>query len=397
MNCTCKSTVDGHPGRGPHHLAGCPLHATGYEHPPAELAETPTRGLTEEDKARLELIRDHDGNDLSENDKALLTRLAEHGWSSEGEWQNGWNRGYLAAREDVERVTYRYVLKQLRFTQPGSGEGEECEWAVGQILRHPSGSEWELVEHLDGKEHDDWRARRVRGMSLGSGGVGEERVFHREYMDRTFTVVTQPNHGTEEKPEEDFPAATCHSCRRTYDPDCTGLETLPIDWSSKVVGDRVVITCPDCGEKPVESDKFEQDERHYRRSLERASEKPVESGSGEKRWFEIAWADHHFTRTTAKNRDAAEGWATGARNSPVVSVKEVANGSGDPLPTQPVETQVAESVASRVIQLLAYDREPYTMAQVAKALAVAELGGPDSDYLAKQGEAESEEEPHASE
>ena len=32
--------------------------------------------LNDDDQARLELIRDHDGNDLSEKDKALLTLLA---------------------------------------------------------------------------------------------------------------------------------------------------------------------------------------------------------------------------------------------------------------------------------------------------------------------------------
>jgi hypothetical protein len=51
----------------------------------------------------------------------------------------------------------------------------------------------------------------------------------------------------------------------------------------------------------------------------------------EKRWFEIHWANGHFTRITAKNRDVAEGWALGASDSPVASVKEVANGGGYPL------------------------------------------------------------------
>lgn len=35
--------------------------------------------LSDEDQARLGLIRDHDGNDLSPNDKALLTRLSQLG------------------------------------------------------------------------------------------------------------------------------------------------------------------------------------------------------------------------------------------------------------------------------------------------------------------------------
>jgi hypothetical protein len=35
-DCTCKSTYEGHPGKGPHHLSHCPLHASTYEIPPAE-------------------------------------------------------------------------------------------------------------------------------------------------------------------------------------------------------------------------------------------------------------------------------------------------------------------------------------------------------------------------
>jgi hypothetical protein len=37
MNCTCKNTVDGHLGKGPHHLSHCPFHAVSYEMPPADL------------------------------------------------------------------------------------------------------------------------------------------------------------------------------------------------------------------------------------------------------------------------------------------------------------------------------------------------------------------------
>lgn len=47
--------------------------------------KTITVELTEEDQARLELIRDHDGNDLSDNDKELLTRLSQPSTDSQGE------------------------------------------------------------------------------------------------------------------------------------------------------------------------------------------------------------------------------------------------------------------------------------------------------------------------
>lgn len=65
-------------------------------------------------------------------------------------------------------------------------------WHVGQRLRHPAGSEWELVEHVGG-EGDDWRGRcvvgTVRAGYVGGEAEGKEQVFHREYMDRTFTTV----------------------------------------------------------------------------------------------------------------------------------------------------------------------------------------------------------------
>ena len=62
-------------------------------------------------------------------------------------------------------------------------------WKVGQILRHPGGSTWELIEHVGG-EHDDWRGRCVAGeLFSGVDRVGNEMTFHREYMDRTFTTV----------------------------------------------------------------------------------------------------------------------------------------------------------------------------------------------------------------
>lgn len=63
-------------------------------------------------------------------------------------------------------------------------------WKVGQRLRHPIGSEWELVEHVGGVG-DDWRARCVRAQLNGSE-FGQDRVFHREYMDRTFEVAPDP-------------------------------------------------------------------------------------------------------------------------------------------------------------------------------------------------------------
>lgn len=33
-------------------------------------------------------------------------------------------------------------------------------WRVGQLLRHPNGTEWELIEHIGG-EQDDWRIRKL--------------------------------------------------------------------------------------------------------------------------------------------------------------------------------------------------------------------------------------------
>ena len=63
-------------------------------------------------------------------------------------------------------------------------------WKVGQLLRHPSGGEWEIREHLGG-ENDDFRCRQVVG-SDRCDLTGAERVFHREYMDRTFKVVPDP-------------------------------------------------------------------------------------------------------------------------------------------------------------------------------------------------------------
>lgn len=81
-------------------------------------------------------------------------------------------------------------------------------WAVGDVLQHPCGSQWELIEHLGGK-HDDWRGRCIVGHprpGYGSGeNIGRERTFHREYMDRTFskTLWPQPKEETGwEWPEE---------------------------------------------------------------------------------------------------------------------------------------------------------------------------------------------------
>lgn len=49
---------------------------------------------------------------------------------------------------------------------------------------------------------------------------------------------------------------------------------------------------------------------------------------------------------------------------------------------QEVDGEGAASIEARVIQLLAYTREPYTIEQVGRALAVAAANGTDADYLA---------------
>jgi len=179
---------------------------------------------------------------------AELDRLAEHGCSGEGEpsvaglldlirdhrlsMRGDGNEGDLAL------YAYADELRAALSTQPGSGEGEEC-WAVGQILRHPNGSEWELVDHLVWKEHDDWQARCVGHQAPtapGSWPRGAQRVFHREYMDRTFTVVSHPHYGTEEKPK----CETCGGSKKVWRHPTSGFDKVP---------------CPDCGEKSVESEE----------------------------------------------------------------------------------------------------------------------------------------------
>lgn len=105
--------------------------------------------------------------------------------------------------------------------EPTTGETPEAtEWEVGQILRHPAGSQWELTAHPGGDE-DDWEAI-CRLVGPGGQHLGEPRTFHREYMDRTFTVVAQfPPRcgGTREIPNPGAPAfdsrCPCPGC-----PDC---------------------------------------------------------------------------------------------------------------------------------------------------------------------------------
>jgi hypothetical protein len=88
-------------------------------------------------------------------------------------------------------------LAEAALTQPEADpEVPRCgedRWQLGDVLQHPCGSRWELIEHIGG-EHDDWRGRCVQShWPKGPAGRGEqlgvERTFHREYMDRTFTRV----------------------------------------------------------------------------------------------------------------------------------------------------------------------------------------------------------------
>ena len=68
--------------------------------------------------------------------------------------------------------------------------GRECErWAVGQILRHPNGGDWKLIERLGPEPFADWLGEVVYAPAHLGTPVGTQRTFHREYMDRTFTVV----------------------------------------------------------------------------------------------------------------------------------------------------------------------------------------------------------------
>lgn len=77
-------------------------------------------------------------------------------------------------------------------TQPPADPEVGEKLKAGLVLRHPAGSEWKLIEHVGGEE-DDWRVECVT--SLGGpllGRVGERRVFHREYIDRTFDLSHLP-------------------------------------------------------------------------------------------------------------------------------------------------------------------------------------------------------------
>ena len=58
-------------------------------------------------------------------------------------------------------------------------------WPVGQLLRHHSGSVWEVVEDRGG-QWGDYLIRCVNGTPGWMGGqkVGDEMVTHGEYMHR---------------------------------------------------------------------------------------------------------------------------------------------------------------------------------------------------------------------
>lgn len=108
----------------------------------------------------------------------------------------------------------------------GSSSSLSGEYRDGELLRHPNGSEWQVRERLGG-DQDDYRCRRVVGTEQANI-TGEERVFHREYMDRTFT--------------RDLGPLSCGACGGT-DPDCTvchGLATqhLPGKSLPREPGDR---------------------------------------------------------------------------------------------------------------------------------------------------------------
>jgi hypothetical protein len=98
----------------------------------------------------------------------------------------GMHHAYVGAADEI-------LAALATLSEDGDEPGQAPRWKVGQILRHPSGGAWELIEHFDGKEHDDWLARRTESMHLGGGGIGETKIFHREYMDRTFSVAARPD------------------------------------------------------------------------------------------------------------------------------------------------------------------------------------------------------------
>ena len=79
------------------------------------------------------------------------------------------------------------------------------EYAVGDLLDHPCAGRWKLIEHIGG-EQDDWRGECVIA-NFSNEEVGRTKVFHREYMERTFRRVP------------DLGPLACGSCDGN-DPEC---------------------------------------------------------------------------------------------------------------------------------------------------------------------------------
>ena len=111
-------------------------------------------------------------------------------------------------------------------------------WKVGQILRHPAGSEWELLRHIGG-EDDDWFAACVTPGPGADLAVRCNRSFHREYMDRTFTLEDQPS--TLDHDREGEEASRCERIEGGFSCSCSE-DRYVRDEISRVVN-ALVVAC----------------------------------------------------------------------------------------------------------------------------------------------------------
>jgi hypothetical protein len=149
MNCTCKSTCDGHPGKGPHHLPHCPLYATTYENPPAEAAPVEEVGAGEECHRCKQPTEDCICGDGEVCTCDALVR--DDGTCSNCGGQGSYVTG--DAPHD-ESQTYREACPECG----GTGKKQPSEPEVQLRLARPS-AEWLLEEcHREGADIDaeDW-------------------------------------------------------------------------------------------------------------------------------------------------------------------------------------------------------------------------------------------------